>query len=48
MVDIDVDVQHARLALEELEDGEHDVVHLAEARGLKAARQSRSDATLYV
>jgi hypothetical protein len=34
VVDVDVDVQHARVHLEQLQDGQHDVVHVAEARGL--------------
>mmetsp|Transcript_34168 Transcript_34168/g.89845 ORF Transcript_34168/g.89845 Transcript_34168/m.89845 type:complete len:341 (+) Transcript_34168:415-1437(+) len=34
VVDVDVDVQHAHVDLEELEDGEHDVVHVAEAARL--------------
>jgi len=38
VVDVDVDVQHARVALEQLEDGEHDVVDVAEARGLLLVR----------
>ena len=34
VVDVDVDVQHALVQLKQLEDGEHDVVGEAEARGL--------------
>ena len=34
MVDVDVDVQHPRVVLEQLEDGQHDVVDVAEAGGL--------------
>ena len=34
VVDVDVDVQHALVVLEQLEDGEHDVVGIAEARRL--------------
>lgn len=34
VVHVDVDVQHPRVVLEELEDGEHEVVDVAEARGL--------------
>jgi len=38
VVDINVDVQHAAVVLEHLEDGQHDVVDVAEARGLLLAR----------
>ena len=34
VVDVDVDVQHPLMLLEQLEDGEHDVVRVAEARRL--------------
>jgi hypothetical protein len=34
VVDVDVDVEHALVVLEQLEDAEHAVVHVAEARGL--------------
>lgn len=33
VVDVDVDVEDARVVAQELEDGEHDVVDVAEARG---------------
>ena len=33
VVHVDVDVQHARVVAEELQDGEHDVVDVAEAGG---------------
>ena len=39
VVDIDIDVQHALVVLEKLEDGQDDVVGVAEARGLWNARQ---------
>mmetsp|Transcript_21460 Transcript_21460/g.55233 ORF Transcript_21460/g.55233 Transcript_21460/m.55233 type:complete len:327 (-) Transcript_21460:288-1268(-) len=38
VVDVDVDVQHARVVLEQLEDREHDVVHVAEAGRLALLR----------
>ena len=34
MVDVDVDIQHAGMVEEQLQDGEHDVVDVAETRGL--------------
>lgn len=34
VVHVDVDVQHARVVLEQLQDGQHQVVDVAEARGL--------------
>lgn len=33
VVDVDIDVQHPLVSLQELQDGEHDVVHVAEPRG---------------
>ena len=38
MVDVDVDVEHARVVLQELEDGEDDVIDVAEALGAVDAR----------
>ena len=38
VVDIDVDVEDARMVAEELEDGEDDVVHVAEAAGFALFR----------
>ena len=35
VVDVDVDVEHSLVVLQELEDGQHDVVDVAEARGLR-------------
>ena len=32
VVNVDVDVEHARVVLEQLKDGQHDVVHVAEPR----------------
>ena len=34
MVDVDVDIEHAGMMEEQLQDGEHDVVDVAEPRGL--------------
>ena len=34
MVDVDIDVEHPLVILEQLEDGQHDVVDVAEAAGL--------------
>ena len=38
VVDVDVDVQHARVVLQQLQDAQHDVVHVAEARRLALLR----------
>lgn len=38
MVDVDVDVQHALVELQQLQDAEHDVVDVAEAAGLGLLR----------
>mmetsp|Transcript_21840 Transcript_21840/g.55418 ORF Transcript_21840/g.55418 Transcript_21840/m.55418 type:complete len:490 (-) Transcript_21840:14-1483(-) len=38
VVDVDVDVQHALVVLEQLQDRQHDVVHVAEARRLTLLR----------
>jgi hypothetical protein len=38
VVDVDVDVEHARVRAEELEDRQDDVVDVAEARGLALFR----------
>lgn len=38
VVDVNVNVEHARVVLEQLEDAEHNVVHVAEARALGLLR----------
>jgi hypothetical protein len=41
MVDVNVDVQDPVVVLEELKDGEHNVVHVAEPRRLSLQGRSR-------
>lgn len=40
VVDVDVDVQHTRVVFEQLQDGQHQVVDVAEARRLDRQVQS--------
>jgi hypothetical protein len=46
VVDVDVDVQHTRVVLEELQDGQDEIVHVAEAGRLQ--RQSRGQGRVCV
>ena len=39
VVDVDVDVEDPLVVLEQLEDGQHDVVDVAETRGLSISFQ---------